>query len=301
MIAVDWGSSSLRAFRLDASGEVIERRRSALGVLACEGRFDTVLADQITGWDDQLVVLAGMVGSRQGWVEVPYVDCPATLFDIAAGMVKIDGNGLPDRHIWIAPGLKYRSDDGVFDVLRGEETQLCGLMQRVDATQTHLVCMPGTHSKWVRIEGGQIERFHTAMTGEVFDVLRKHSVLGRLMTAGDELDTDAFMQGLQRARQGGGLLHHLFSARTAGLMDVLQAEQLASYLSGLLIGHEILDSGWHTRAQDSTVHFIGAPALTAAYSLALRNVGIKVQQHDELLAATGLLALARQAGLHPIA
>lgn len=299
MIAVDWGSSSFRAFRLDARGEVIEQRRSASGALACEGRFEAVLAEHIAGWDDSLVILAGMVGSRQGWREVPYVDCPATLSDIARGMVKIDAAGLAERHIWIAPGLKDRSEDGVFDVLRGEETQLCGLMQRVDATQTHLVCMPGTHSKWVRIEGSRIERFHTAMTGEIFDVLRKHSVLGRLMTAGNELDPQAFMQGVERARHEGGLLHHLFSVRTAGLMDVLQGEQLASYLSGLLIGHEIFDADWHTQAQHSTVHLIGAATLTAAYSLALRSVDIKLQQHDELLAATGLFALARQAGLQP--
>ncbi len=297
MIAVDWGSSSLRAFRLGAAGEVLEQRSSALGAIACEGRFESVLAGQIAGWNDPLLVLAGMVGSRQGWIEVPYVDCPATLRDIATGMRRADAAALPGRQVWIAPGLRYRNDNHAFDVLRGEEAQLCGLMQRVD-TQAHLVCMPGTHSKWARIEGGCVREFFTAMTGEVFDILRKHSLLGRLMSGDSSLDRDAFLQGMDRARQSGGLLHHLFSVRTNGLMGVLQPGQLSSYLSGLLIAHELLDSDWCTQARGHTVHLIGAPALTAAYVLALRRFDIDVQQHDETLAATGLLALARAADLH---
>lgn len=299
MIAVDWGSSNLRAFRLGAAGEVLEQRSSALGALACEGRFESVLAEQIAGWDDPLLLLAGMVGSRQGWVEVPYVDCPVTLHDIAAGMLRIDAATLPGRQVWIAPGLRYRSDGNAFDVLRGEEVQLCGLMQRIDE-RPHLVCMPGTHSKWARIEGGCIRSFFTAMTGEVFDVLRKHSLLGRLMSADLGLDHDAFMQGMERAQHSGGLLHHLFSVRTSGLLGVLQPDQLSSYLSGLLIAHELLDSDWCTQARGHTVHLIGAPAPSAAYVLALRRFDIDVQQHDETLAATGLLALARAAGLHPM-
>jgi 2-dehydro-3-deoxygalactonokinase len=297
MIAVDWGGSSLRVYRLDAGGNVLEERRSALGVLACTEGFEQVLRQQIAGWDDTSIVMAGMIGSRQGWVEVPYVNCPATLSDIAAGMVEIRAPTLSDRQLWIVPGLLHRSESNSADVLRGEEAQLCGLMPRIGAAR-QIVCLPGTHSKWVVVEQGRIESFLTAMTGEVFDLLRRHSLLGRLMTEpGEDADHAAFFHGMARAQQPGGLLHHLFSVRTAGLLATLQPAQLASYLSGLLIAHELLGSEACAQVRGGTVHLIGAPALLEAYALALRRFDTNVQLHGELLAAAGVYVLARQRGL----
>ena len=296
MIAIDWGSSSLRAFRLDAHGDIVEQRRATQSLLACQDRFEEVLMQQIAGWDDPCIVLAGMVGSRQGWVEVPYVNCPATLAEIAAGMVEVTATSLRDRKVWIVPGLLHRGESAVADVLRGEEAQLCGFMQSADAGP-QIVCMPGTHSKWAVVEGGRIESFFTAMTGEVFDLLCKHSLLGKLMSGTHErLDEKAFLEGMVRARQSGGLLHHLFSVRTSGLLGTLQPAQLSSYLSGLLIAHELLDSQWCPRARDRTVHLIGAPALLETYALALRQLGVVTQLHGETLAAKGMFALARAAG-----
>lgn len=297
MIAIDWGSSSLRAFRLDARGHIIEQRRETQSLLACRDRFEAVLMQLIAGWDDGLIVLAGMVGSRQGWVEVPYGDCPASLPQIAAGMVQVAATGLRDRKVWIVPGLIYRGEQNGADVLRGEEAQLCGFMQSADAG-SHIVCMPGTHSKWAMVENGRVESFFTAMTGEVFDILCQHSLLGKLMSGTREpLDKDAFVDGMARARQSGGLLHHLFSVRTSGLLGTLQPAQLSSYLSGLLIAHELLDSGWSMRAHGRTVHLIGAAALVEAYALALQRLDVVAQLHGETLAAEGMFALARAAGL----
>lgn len=297
MIAVDWGGSSLRVYRLGAGGDVLEERRSALGVLAFTEAFEQVLRQQIDGWDDPLIVMAGMIGSRQGWVEVPYVNCPATLSDIAAGMVEIRAPTLPDRRLWIVPGLLHRTESNAADVLRGEEAQLCGLMQRIDAAR-QVVCLPGTHSKWVIVEQGRIESFLTAMTGEVFDLLRRHSLLGRLMTEpSEDADHSAFFQGMARAQQPGGLLHHLFSVRIAGLLATLQPAQLAPYLSGLLIAHELLGYDVCTQVRGGTVHLIGAPALLEAYALALRRFDTDVQLHGEQLAAAGLYVLAHRRGL----
>jgi len=296
MIAVDWGSSSLRAYRLDAQGEIIERRPAPLGVLTCAGRFDDVLREQIDGWDDTLVVLCGMIGSRQGWAEVPYVRCPATAADVAGSMERIDSPALPGRSVWIVPGVLYRSTaaDGL-DVMRGEETQLFGLMKRLDAGR-HLVCMPGTHSKWAFVRGGCIEAFFTAMTGEVFDLLRKHSLLGRLMPEGDSaLDKSAVIRGVARARLPGGLLNHLFSVRTSGLTETLAPEQLASYLSGILIASELLDSPWADQVRCQAVHLIGDSTVLEPYSIVMQELGITVQCHDEAFVAAGihLLAMSR--------
>jgi 2-dehydro-3-deoxygalactonokinase len=239
-----------------------------------------------------------MVGSRQGWLEVPYVECPATLADVAAGMRQIDSPGLPDRSVWIVPGLLCRgtAKNGA-DVLRGEETQLFGLLEG-SPTRRQLVCMPGTHSKWVVAEKGRVESLFTAMTGELFELLRKHSLLGRLMPERqDTFDQSACNQGIERARESGGLLHHLFSVRTSGLLGTLEPRQLAPYLSGLLIAHEILGSPWAAELRGQRVHLVGSSAVLEPYSWVMRNRGMTVELHDETLSATGAHLLAKHADL----
>ena len=303
MIAVDWGSSSLRTFRLDDRGKIMEQRRSDLGVLTCQGQFERVLQQQIVGWNDPLIVLACMISSRQGWVEVPYVECPVTMGVIAAGMMNVEAPGLPNRRVWIVPGLICRTvAANATDVLRGEETQLCALMAHADSMR-RIVCLPGTHSKWAIVEGGRIESFFTVMTGEVFDLLRKRSLLASLMTESLEpLDREAFRQGMAQAQKTGGVLHHLFSVRTAGLTNTLKPAQLASYLSGLLIAHELLDLPWAEEVRGQSVHLIGNPALLESYRLALLELGTAVEIHPETLAAHGAHALAQHRGLlHPCA
>ncbi|WP_368564217.1 2-dehydro-3-deoxygalactonokinase [Pseudoxanthomonas sp. UTMC 1351] len=298
MIAVDWGTSSLRAYRLAANGKVAEQRRADLGILACGGNFAAALAAQIEGWNDSDIVLSGMIGSRNGWVEMPYLDCPAGIPELAAGMKRIDTPEFAGRALWFVPGLANGSDTETPDVMRGEETQLCGLLDTM-SQGTHMICLPGTHSKWVTVRDGRVASFTTAMTGEVYAVLRQHSILGKLMNGdASRFDAYAFDAGLRRSAQSGGLLHHLFGVRTAGLFQRFTESALPSYLSGLLIGHEVHASELLTRApRPAQVHLIGSDRLLSAYAHALLALGIGVQRHSEQLAALGMYRVARARGL----
>lgn len=290
MIAIDWGSSRLRAYRLDTDGAILEQRRTDLGVLSCDGRFAEVLASQVDGWDDARIMMCGMVGGRGGWKEVPYVECPAGAREIANAIVPLENGAtaFAGRDLRIVPGMIDRGSAPTADVMRGEETQIIGLLDRL-GDGVHSLCLPGTHSKWVQVRDHAIASVRTAMTGEAYALFRNHSVLARLMPANDPpFDTAAFDEGLRRSGDTGGLLHHLFGVRTAGLLGRLSDTQSPSYLSGLLIGHEI-------RAQaprPPCVHLIGNDRLLTVYAHALEAFGIEVQRHSEDLAAIGLHRLA---------
>ncbi|WP_372390617.1 2-dehydro-3-deoxygalactonokinase [Xanthomonas sp. NCPPB 3582] len=291
MIAIDWGTSSLRAYLLDASGAVLDQRRGSDGILACQGRFADVLSALIDGWEGP-VLLSGMIGSRNGWVEQAYLPCPTDTATLAAAMRRYD-DLLPGRTLWFVPGVSTGERTGVPDVMRGEETQLVGLLASLGQGD-HVACLPGTHSKWATLANGQLTDFATVMTGELYAVLCQHSILGKLIPdAHAELDAPAFLLGIERSAEAGGLSHHLFGTRTLGLFDRLDAQALPSYLSGLLIGHELREH----RGTHATVHLVGSPALAQRYALALQHLGVESQLHPEDLAATGLFALARQRGL----
>ncbi len=296
MIAVDWGTSSLRAYRLDAAGAVLGQRSAPAGIRACQGAFESVLADQLNGWDDELIVMAGMIGSRNGWLEVPYVACPAGLDEIAAGLREVAASRLPGRRLLIAPGLSHRPRVGAPEVMRGEETQLLGLVGELLGDGPHSVGLPGTHSKWASVNGGRIVAFRTAMTGELYAVLTQHSLLGALMeqAAGVLVDDgSAFDLGVLAGDTAGGLLNHLFGVRTRALFGELAPAQLPSYLSGLLIGHELQG----LLAGAGPVHLIGSEALLHPYRRALALHHVNAQLHGEALAARGLYLLARAARL----
>ena len=303
MIAVDWGTSSLRAYRLNAEGDVVEQRSAAVGLLACHGAFEAVLAQQLSDWTEELVVMCGMIGSRNGWHEVPYVRCPAGLDAIAAGMLEIATSGPPGRRVFIVPGLSAGAESALPEVMRGEETQLLGLLDGLPDNGSHTVCLPGTHSKWTTVGGGCIGDFRTAMTGELYAVLRQHSLLGALMA--DEADHKvgdaggneaAFASGVAISGRAGGLLNHLFSVRTRGLFGELSAARLPWYLSGLLIGHEL--RGLLSATQ--RVHLIGSDALVRRYQVALALLDVESTVYAEALAARGLHRLARVRGLLPL-
>jgi 2-dehydro-3-deoxygalactonokinase len=270
MIAIDWGTSSFRAYRLDAQGNIVDARSAALGILSVPpGRFAEVLDEQIGDWKERPIVMSGMVGSRQGWVEAPYVPCPAGFDEIAAAMREVQ------HGIWIVPGVSCR--EAVPDVMRGEEVQVLG------AGRDGLICLPGTHSKWVEVRDGRVLRFSTAMTGELYAVLKEHSILGRMMEAGPA-DPAAFAEGVARSGEPGGLLHHLFGVRTRGLMGELTAAAAASYLSGILIGHEL-------RSVDAEAFYVlGAPELARLYVRAGGQLGIRA---NELDSQSGVHALFR--------
>ena len=293
MIVIDWGGSKLRAYRLDPAGEILEQRSSNRGVLSCDGHFEAELARQIEGWDDTLLMLCGMIGSRGGWLEVPYVECPGGEREIAAGIMQLDSRSpaFAGRELRIVPGMIDRSSCPVPDVMRREETQIIGMLDRLDSDD-HCICLPGTHSKWVQVRNGRIASIRTAMTGETYALFRRQSVLARLMPANEPPpDVAAFEAGLRRSSEPGGLLHHLFGVRTMGLTNQLSDTRSPSYLSGLLIGHEIREQ----TPRPTCVHLIGSARLQVSYARALETFGIEVRRHSEELAAVGLHRLATAA------
>ena len=279
MIAIDWGTTSFRAYRLDRAGAVVDSRVADKGILKVPpGQFPQTLDELIIGWDDAPIVMSGMVGSRQGWVEAPYAPCPAGFGEIAAALKEVRWK---NRRAWIVPGVSCRDAAGVPDVMRGEETQILGC--GVDGT----ICLPGTHSKWVEVRGGRIERFWTAMTGEAYAVLKQHSILGRMMEEG-AADPEAFAQGVRRSGDEGGLLHHLFGVRTRGLMNELAPAASAPYLSGILIGHEL-------RAQAAqSFSLLGTAELAALYREAAEVLGLRAKILPSDAAVRCLFRLGRE-------
>ena len=297
LIAVDWGTSNFRAYLLNGNGETIATQTAALGILNVTqgdflGAFQGQLGDWLTAAPAVNVLLAGMVGSRQGWTEAPYAPCPAGLDDLASALHEVPGDF--GRKVMIVPGLSRRDGNGVHDVIRGEETQLAGLDQTAGRK---VVCLAGTHAKWAVVDGEQIVGFSTAMSGEVFALLCQHSILGKLMPDDTQQVDDAFARGVARAKEDGGLLHHLFGVRAQGLFDVEPAAGLRSYLSGLLIGHEI--TGMKTLVGETDdVTLVGAAGIGDAYAKALKQNGYGVTMVDGGDAViAGLWRIARRAGL----
>ncbi|MBB1086982.1 2-dehydro-3-deoxygalactonokinase [Lysobacter sp. SG-8] len=288
MIAVDWGGSRLRAYRLDGQGNVLASRQGAWGALECGQRFDEVLVATLGDWDDSAVVMCGMIGARGGWHEMPYLACPIGIDEIARGLQRLPGGTSDGRDAWLVPGLRCAEGNATPDVMRGEESQLAALLDAMPAGEFR-VCLPGTHCKWVRVRDGRILGFSTSMTGEVYALLRHRSVLGRLMPAGDDaLDGDAFDLGLERARSPGGLLRHVFEVRTAALFDRLPPSSLSSFLSGLLIGHELRGTLEGSSAGRGPVHLVGSQQTLEPYARALARQGMEVERHAEDLVARGL-------------
>ena len=285
LIAVDWGTSSLRGALLDEGGSVLEEKSAPLGILNVPGGdFAGTFASLFAAWmqrPDSLCLISGMAGSRQGWAEAPYVACPAGLPDLARHLRWIE----PQR-IAIVAGLSAERD-GVPDVMRGEEVQIFGAMQ-LCGIDSGLLVLPGTHNKWATVREGRVTGFRTYMTGEFYGLLSRHSILARTLQADAPLDEAVFLQGVARAAAGEGLLHNAFGVRALALFERLSPPQSASYLSGLLIGEELLTQSLEDAGE---VVLIGVPELTARYALALREAGV---------ATRTLGAEATWLGLHSI-
>ncbi|MGC8476863.1 MAG: 2-dehydro-3-deoxygalactonokinase [Acetobacteraceae bacterium] len=298
MIGVDWGTSRFRAFRLTAAGAIRDHRASGRGVLAvADGRFADTLREEIGPWlaaGERHVLICGMAGSRQGWLEAPYLPCPAGPADLVAALTEVPFDWAEVR---LVPGLAGTDPEGVAEVMRGEETQLAGALPEIArlGAGVRLACLPGTHSKWVRLEQERILDFATHMTGEAFAALRGHTILGRTMSDGAATDLAAFDRGLARAAQPGGLLHHLFGVRAEALAGRLAAAAGASYLSGLLIGHETR-AALKDVAAGAVVPVIGAPELTALYARAIAAAGHLAERIDGAAVARGLARIGALAG-----
>ncbi|QNJ99767.1 2-dehydro-3-deoxygalactonokinase [Dyella telluris] len=296
LIGLDWGSTHLRAYRYDAQGAVLEKRALAHGIRHLpEGGFPVAFAQATDGWPDVPVLACGMVGSRNGWQEVPYLDTPTgvdRLADALTAMTTPDG-----RTLHLVPGLR---DPGRPDVMRGEETQIVGVMaQSPDVARKGTLLLPGTHSKWVSLRDGVVTGFATMMTGELFGLLTQHSILGAQLPPAVD-DAHAFVRGVDMARDSGaaGALSRVFSARTLMLDGTLPASSVPDYLSGLLIGDELrmaIAAGWAD--VQSQVHMVGEGPLCDRYLQAAARFGLAVQAAPDATTSHGLWRIADAAGL----
>jgi 2-dehydro-3-deoxygalactonokinase len=288
LVAVDWGTSSLRGALIAADGTVREERSDARGILAVPaGGFPAVFEQLFGDWmreSGARCLISGMAGSKQGWVEAPYCACPAGRVEVGRSIIAIDA--IPGQRIAMVPGLRDEHD-GVPDVMRGEEVQIFVALSLLGRDEG-LFVLPGTHNKWAMVKKGRVTGFRTFMTGEFYALLSQHSILARTLDASAPLDEAAFVEGVTRADNGQGLLHNAFGARTLALFDRMPRAELASYLSGLLIGEELRTQSLQAAGE---VVLIGSPALTQRYALALRTSGT---------ATRSLGAEATWAGLHAL-
>lgn len=302
VIAIDWGTSSLRAALMAPDGSVIDRTASADGIMFTRGRsFEDIFRDVFGSWiaahPDAVVLAGGMIGSRQGWVEAPYVDCPAGFADLARALAFAEVPGM--TRLGFVPGVRIEHQGGVPDVMRGEEIQVFGALASLGIEEGIFV-LPGTHSKWAVVEGGRITGFHTFLTGEMFGVLRQHSILGRLMpdeaVAGGATREQAFDRGcaLSARQRSGSLLHTLFSVRTTGLFGKVDPADLPSYMSGLLIGEEIREAKALLGGRPGRrVHLVCRGDLADLYRRALAQFDIASTALDDGATFSGLFALAQ--------
>jgi 2-dehydro-3-deoxygalactonokinase len=289
LIAVDWGTSNFRAFRVSAEGHVFARCSSPQGILrVTEGDFAEALRAEVGVWlaaGEKHILLCGMIGSRQGWVEAEYLPCPVGIEELADAVVAVPFDGAKVR---LVPGVIGPDAAGVPELMRGEETAAMGMLDA--CADGGLVCFPGTHSKWIQLSDRKIVSFTTCMTGELYGALRKCTILERTMTSNAAVDKTAFRDGVKRSVDPGGLLHHLFGVRTLALMRQMKEDVSASYLSGLLIGHEVRA----TMPPGSHVHLVGAAHLCNLYAQVIEACGGRATAEDEDAAALGLAAIGRR-------
>lgn len=308
-IAADWGTTNRRAWALGQGGEIIDRRKDDGGLLAVQnGGFAESFLAFCGDWLQRgesgrgvPVIMGGMVGSKLGWKEAPYLRAPVALSRLAENLCSL--GDVAGASVWIVPGVA-RDDAVQPEVMRGEECEILGALQATGVGDG-VFLLPGTHTKWAIVEAGRLSDFRTYMTGEIFGLLRKSGTLSQVMT-GDAVDPAAFLQGVARAGrpETANLLHSLFSVRTLGLFDRLPPTALPGYMSGLLIGAELRDAAaWLTatgKAQTGALRVIGigAPALLKAYGNAAAACQVELTALDSGdLLPRALFSIAQAAGL----
>jgi 2-dehydro-3-deoxygalactonokinase len=272
-IAGDWGTSRLRLYLCDAANNVLETRE-ARGAAAARGEHERVLDTETSAWQSSSgplpAVLCGMVGSSIGWVQAPYLPAPADPQRLAAASLSLRGGA-----VRIVPGVSCRNRLGAPDVMRGEETQILGAMCLEPALRrgAHLLCLPGTHTKWVVVRDGAITEFLTAPAGELFELLSRHSVLVGDAAAERAVNESAFRDALARVRNlpQVELLHRMFEVRSRRLLGEMPEAQAAGYMSGLLIGSDAAGAArlFAPEIAAGRVRLIGTAELVRAYSIAL--------------------------------
>lgn len=291
MLGIDWGTSNRRAYLLDEHGELVRQYNDENGILKVNGNFEAALKHLLytLGLGSADVVMSGMVGSRNGWRETPYLPVDQPLSRLHDALMEIE-TGIERVRCRIVPGYQYKDAQGTPDVMRGEETQVLGALELSAASGWFL--LPGTHSKWVRIDNGRMTEFYTFMTGELFSLMSQHGTLSKIMSTQQQPVPAAFEAGLRAARHG-SFTHTAFCCRALVVTDTMPAEHAPSYFSGLLIGAELQDilqrTGGHL---DAPLQVVGTTALAAHYLSALELFGMTARawQSDSVyVAALGAL------------
>jgi 2-dehydro-3-deoxygalactonokinase len=300
LIAIDWGSSSFRAYLMSPDGEVLDEVASGDGIGSVAAGAYPATLKRLTGrWLEAHpslpIIASGMVGSRHGWREAAYVKCPAGPRDVAVHLTQVEADG---RRVHLAAGLSYADEAGQPDVMRGEETEIFGV---ADAG-ARLIVLPGSHSKWAKIDGDRVVAFKTFVTGELFAALRDHTVAGAFAKAAPAKSPgEAFAHGVGRGAAAGacegksGLIGLLFGARSLPLMGALPEDDVGEYLSGLLIGAEIGEARRFFPGE--APHVAGAEALVERYLAAFEALGVSARAAPPRAAARGLFRIARDGGL----
>jgi len=275
IIGINWGSSNCRAHLIAPDGTVLDTLEAAAGVATLQREGMVEMANRVYArWPDApRVYAAGMIGSNVGWTDAGYVECPA-------GFDRLRDELVPTRigelSLHIVPGLAcVRERDGAPDIMRGEETELLGLQASGRLDDAPLVALPGTHTKWVRIEGGRVVEFMTAMSGEIYDRLTAAGLLASIVE-GPSVDGVAFRDGVRTsASRTLGLGALLFGARARVIRGLLPKANASSYLRGLLIGSEIADAlALFPQPRGRAMPLVGSPAVCALYAAALDELGI---------------------------
>jgi 2-dehydro-3-deoxygalactonokinase len=288
-VCVDWGLSRLRASLCGFKGNecVVHDKLSGPGISIARHSVEETLFEVIAPWTRKYgpvpIMLAGGVGSNIGWRTTPYLACPFTLRDLSAHCIAFTTDS---RDIVIVPGLECTNGFGEYDTMRGEELQLLGWLYHEVSRQTgsHLVCLPGTHTKWVLVEDGRVLQFQSAVTGELYGLIRDHSILlaqnGESPSVPDESGS-AFSMGVAACREAkGNLSHALFSARGRILSNALNADDATSYLSGLLIAADVMAALELFQPSAAQVSLVGEPALCQHFANALRAFGLESETMD---------------------
>jgi 2-dehydro-3-deoxygalactonokinase len=271
-IAVDWGTTNRRGYRLGPGGRLEDRFEDDQGILSVPaGGFPAAVGKVRERLGNLPLLLAGMIGSNRGWHEAPYVPAPAGLGDLAAGLVWAE----PERTA-IIPGISFCSGRAA-DVMRGEEVQILGAFAEGRIGSDARICHPGTHDKWISLDGGRIASFRTIMTGEIFSLLKEHSILADLLGGPIEPGT-AFEAGVRRGSAHDDLTAELFSIRARFLLGKARREDAAPYASGLLIGYD-LRTGL-AGGERGEVAVIGRPDLTRLFAAALRICAREAREID---------------------
>lgn len=294
LIAVDWGTTNRRGYLIGRTGEVLENCEDGLGLAHIEGGAFEAAFDALTGpWRTRFgelpALLSGMVGASTGWHEAPYCGLPAGIEGLSDAVTRVPGG----QAVWIVPGVSTRDDTGMPDVIRGEEVQA---IAAAGSDETALIVLPGTHSKWVRVEKGRIVGFQTFMTGDLHAAILKGTILGALFEAAEPGDPAAFEQGVSAGfAHSRDLTHILFGARSRVLFGELEGGDVSDYLSGMLIGAELASA--RGRLGEAAVKLVGSPALCSLYELAFARCEIDAARVDTDNIGNVYCDIARRAGL----